>query len=110
MLRKNNPAHYVSYHAEIWYVESIPYQHVFPFDYAHRHRKVSFWACRTFGDTQKHEAKPSGISVGYAQDDVVEKRTNEISMWQGIAYPPAYCPPTQLNRSNSIVGEDTILP
>ena len=29
MLRKNNPVHHVSYHAETWYVESIPYQHVF---------------------------------------------------------------------------------
>jgi len=42
-----------------------------------------------FWGTQKHEAKPSGISVGYAQDDVVGSRTNEISMRQWISYPPA---------------------
>ena len=29
MLRKNNTVHYVSYHTEIWYVESNPYQQVF---------------------------------------------------------------------------------
>ena len=34
-----------------------------------------------FWGTQKHEAKPSGISVGYAWDDVVEKCANKISIW-----------------------------
>ena len=42
-----------------------------------------------FWGTQKREAKPSGISVGYAQDDMVEKRANEMPMRQGISYPPA---------------------
>ena len=43
-----------------------------------------------FWDTQKHEAKPSGISVGYAQDDMAGSRANEISMRQRIPYPPHF--------------------
>ena len=41
MLRKNNSVHYVSYHAETWYVESSPYQQVFPIVLSKRNNSVA---------------------------------------------------------------------
>ena len=53
-----------------------------------------------FWGTQKHEAKPSGISVGYAQDDMVEKRANEITrLAKTCARPQTTTNPIQLHQA-----------